>query len=58
MPEFAKAYEFVVIESRPLWNFRFCEGCGRRPPWATRHRHGAGIRKPSQYRKWDWIKID
>ena len=32
----------------PLPRFPPLEVCGRRPPWATRHRHGVGIRKPSQ----------
>jgi hypothetical protein len=35
----------------PLPRFPPLEVCGRRPPCARRHRHGAGIRKPSQKRK-------
>jgi len=32
----------------PLPRFPPLEVCGRRPRSAPRHRHGAGIRKPSQ----------
>jgi hypothetical protein len=31
----------------PLPRFPPLEVCGRRPPCAPRHHHGAGIRKPS-----------
>ena len=49
MPESAKAYEFVVIESRPGG----ISGSG------ARRSFGKWVMSAKwQYRKWDWIKID
>ena len=36
----------------PFPRFPPLEVCGRRPPYAPRHYHGTGIRKPTQTRKW------
>ena len=48
MLESAKAYEFVVIESRPLWNLPF-----------RRRSFGKWVMSAKwQYRKWDCVKID
>ena len=37
--------------THPFPRFPPLEVCGRRPPYAPRHYHGTGIRKPSQKRK-------